>query len=172
MEPRFHIPAGDGVQKPRRPVAEAVPHLALVERFGAALAVRVRRQVLLERLPEGRHAATFGPLLSGVLAPGDASQQLLGEAARFLRCEMAAAANGDAPVARPPAATPGAVVDDERLGPGGLDAHPEADEPVVPGDPGLVGGLEGFDRPLGQGQLDLGGPFSGGGVHDASRFGR
>ena len=33
-----------------------------------------------------------------------------------------------------------AVVDDERLGPGGLDAHPEADKPVVPGDPGLVGG--------------------------------
>ena len=32
--------------------------------------------------------------------------------------------------------------------------------------------LEVFDRPFGQRQLDSGGPFSGAGVHDASRFGR
>ena len=137
-----------------------------------ALAVGVRRQVFLERLPEVRHAAAVGPLLRGVLAPGDTSQQLLGEATRVLRGQVAAAADGDAPVGRLPPPSSDAVVDDERLRTRGLDADPEADEPGVPGDPGLVGGLEGFDRALGQGQLDSGGPFAGGGAHDASRFGR
>ena len=142
MEARFHVPARDRVQGPRQPVAEAVAHLALVERLGCGLAVGVRRQVLRERLPEGRHAAAVGPFLRGVLAPGDAPQQLLGQAARLLGGEMAAAADGDAAVPRLPAAAPGAVVDDERLRARGLDTHPEADEAIVPGDPGLVGGLE------------------------------
>ena len=56
--------------------------------------------------------------------------------------QVVAAADGDAAVPRSPSAASGAVVDDERLRPGGLDAHPEAAQPVVPGDPGLVGGLE------------------------------
>ena len=96
---RVIVSRGRDSQSPRQ-----YPHLPAIERFGAALAVGVRRQVLLERLPEVRHAATLGPLLSGILAPGDASQQLLGEAARLLGGQMAAAADGDAPVARLPAA--------------------------------------------------------------------
>ena len=172
MEARLHLPPRDRVQGPRQPVAEAVAHLAPVERFGAALAVGVRRQVLLERLPEGRHATTLGPLLSGILAPGDASQQLPGEAARLLGCQAVASPDGDAAVPRSASTASGAVVDNERLRPRGLDAHPEADEPVVPGDPGLVGGLESLDRALGQGQLDSGDPLLRSDFHDALRVGR
>ena len=171
MESRLHVPAGDGVEGPRQPVAEAVAHLALVERLGARLPVRVRGQVLRERLPQRGHAPAVGPLLRGVLAAGDAAQQLLGEAAGLLGGQPAAAADGDAPVPRLPAPAPDAVVEDERLGPRGLDADPEADEPVVPGDPGLVGRLERLDRSFGEAELDLCGPFAVGGVHDASSFG-
>ena len=63
MEARFHLPPRDRVQGPRQPVAEAVAHLALVERLGGPLAVGVHRQVLLERLPEGcQETRTFAQL--------------------------------------------------------------------------------------------------------------
>ena len=71
----------------------------------------------------------------------------------------------DALVGRLPAAVAGPVVDDEGLGPRGLDADAEARELVVPGDPGLLGRLEGVDGPLGERPAHLCGAFSGAGVH-------
>ena len=171
MEARLHLPARDRVQGPRQPVAEAVAHLAAIQRFGASLAVGVHRQVLLERLDKGRNATIGGPFPSGVDTPGDASQQLLGATARLVGRNEAVTADDDAPVGRLPSAASDAVVDDERLRTRGLDAHPEPDEPVVPRDPGRVGGLEIFDRALGQGQLDFGDPLLRSGFHDALRVG-
>ena len=69
----------------------------------------------------------------------------------FLRASVGGEASDDDPlVGRLAPDVAGAAVDDEGLGAGGLDTAPEPGEPVVPGDPGLVGGLEGRDGPLGQ----------------------
>ena len=142
MEARLHLPARDRVQGPRQPVAEAVAHLAPVERFGAALAVGVRRQVLRRTPPGGSACRDSRPAPARdprpgrrvPAAPGRDGAPPRGRGGRSGRWRRAGCA--------PPAAASGAVVDDERLRAGGLDAHPEAAQPVVPGDPGLVGGLE------------------------------
>ena len=160
VEPRFHVPAGDGVERPRQPVAEAVADLAPVEPEGVRFAVRVGRQELRERLAQQRHPTCGIPLRRGVVPHRDAAQHLLRDAPRPVGRHRTVAPDHHPPVGRPPPAGPRPVVDDERLGPAGLDPHAEARQPVVPGDPGAGAGLEGLDGPLGEGQLDPGDALS------------
>ena len=155
MEPRLHVPAGDGVERPRQPVAEAVADLAAVEPEGVRFAVRVGRQELRERLPQQRHPARGGALRRGVVPHRDPAQDLLRDPPRPVGRHRAVASDHHPPVGRPPPAGSRPVVDDERLGSAGLDPHAEPGQPVVPGDPGAGAGFEGLDGPLGEGQLHL-----------------
>ena len=160
VEPRFHVPAGDGVERARQPVAEAVADLAPVQPEGGRFAVRVGGQELRERLPQQRHPARGVALRRGVVAHRDPAQHLLRNPPGPVGRHGAVASDHHAPVGRPPATGSRPVVDDERLGPAGLHPHAEAGQPVVPGDPGAGAGLQGFDGPLGEGQLDPGDALS------------
>ena len=104
---------------------------------------------------------------AGVSAPGGLAQGLLGHAPCLIRGDASEASEGDALVGGLASAFSRAVVDDEGLGPRGLDPDSEAREPVVPGDEGAVGGFKGLDGAFGQGGLDPGGAFCGGGIHGA-----
>ena len=97
----------------------------------------------------------------GIAAARDLAQDLVGLAPDLLHRYPAVTADDDALVGRPAAAVAGAVVDEESLDAGGLDADAEADELVVPCGPGPVGGPEGLDGSLGQAQLDPRDTFSG-----------
>ena len=165
VEPRFHVPAGDGVERPRQPVAEAVADLAAVEPQGVRFAARVGRQELRERLPQQRHPARGVALRRGVVPHGDPAQDLLRNPPGLVRRHRAVAPDHHAPVGRPPPAASRPVVDDERLGSAGLDPHAEAGQPVVPGDPGAGAGFQGLDGSLGQGQLDPRDALSGRSIH-------
>ena len=156
VEPGFHVPARDGVERPREPVAEAVPDLAPVQPERGGLAVRVGAHVLRERLPQERHLTRGAAFRRGVVPHRDPAQHLVRHPSRPVRRHRAVASDHHAPVGRPPPALSRPVVDDERLDSAGLDPDAEAGQPVVPGDPGPGAGFKGLDGPLGEGQLDPG----------------
>ena len=152
VEPVFDILAGDGVERPRQPVVETEPDDLAVEKNGPGRAIGIGSHVVLEGVRQERHGPGAGTVPGRVGPAGDRAEHLLGHLPRPFRRDLAVAAQDDALVGRFPAAA-GAVADDEGLDAGGLHAHPEAGEPVVPGDPGLVARFEGIDGALGQGQL-------------------
>ena len=132
-----------------------------VDRDRAGLSLGTGGEELLEGLAQGGHGARLRALCGGVLAGGDAHEHLLGHTPGPVGAGPFAAAEDDAPVGGlAPAA--GAVVEDEGLGSRRQDADAEADEPVVPCDVGLFGGLEGVDGlPGGDRPLDARGVLSG-----------
>ena len=50
MEPRFHVPAGDGIERPGEQVAKELPHVAVGQHFGTRLFVIAGRHVAFEGL--------------------------------------------------------------------------------------------------------------------------
>ena len=153
VEPVLHVLPGDGVERALDPVAEIDPQVLAVEPDGIGRPVRIGRHVGLEGLGQCRHAARLRPHAGGVLAPGDPPEQILRLLPRLVGGHPAEASDDDALVGRTAPAAAGAVVDDEGLGARGLDAAAEADQLVVPCDPGLAGGLQGIDVALGEGEL-------------------
>ena len=145
VEPVLDIPASDGVERPRQPVVETEPNDLAVELDGPGRAIGVGRHVVLEGIRQEGHGPGAGTLPGRVAAAGDRAEHLLGHLARPFRRDLAVAAQDDALVGRFPAAA-GAVADDEGLDARGLDAYPEAGQPVVPGDPGPVARLRGRRR--------------------------
>ena len=113
------------------------------------------------------HSARLGALARRVLAAGRLDQYLSRHAPSLNGRYVAVTAEHDTPVGRLSAAIAGAVVDDEGLQPGGLHPDAEPGQPVVPGDPGLVGGLQRLDGAAGQGQLVQGEAFAGWSGHSA-----
>ena len=160
MKPRLHVPAGDGVERPGEPVAEAAPHVAAIQHHGARLTLGAGRHVVFEGFFEPRHVARLGAFFGGVLAPGDAPEQVLSQTPRLVGGDASVAPDDDALVGRLAPAVAGAVVDDEGLGARRLDAETVPGELVVPGDPGLLGRLQGLDGALGQGRPDFCNSFS------------
>ena len=77
----------------------------------------------------------------------------------------AVAAKNDALVGRLSSAVSSAVVDDVGFEAGGLHSDAEPGQGVIPGDPGLGGGLQRLDSAFGQGQLVQRDTFSGGFRH-------
>ena len=161
VEPGLHVAAGDAVERPGEPVAEAAPHVAAVEDFRRRLPLRAGLHVIFECLFERRHAARLGALFRRVLPSGDTSQQILCLPPRLVGCDASVAPDDHALVGRLAPAVAGAVIDDEGLGAGRLDAAPEPGQLVVPRDPGLFGGLQRLDGALGQGEPDLGDALAG-----------
>ena len=98
--------------------------------------------------------------VDGAVGGGDAAQQFLRQPPRPLRRDPAVAAHDDALGGCLAPTVPGAVVDDEGLGAGGLDADAEAGEPVVPCDPALVRGFECVGIALVERDLDVGGSLA------------
>ena len=105
------------------------------------------------RAPPARSSA-------GIVAASDLAENLLGQAPRLIGGNFPVTTDDDALVGRLPSTIACPVIDDEGLGARGMHADAESREPVVPCDPGLVGGLEGLDRSLGKRQLGLGDAFS------------
>ena len=161
VEPPLDVPPGNGVERTVVPAVEIDPHVLAVALNRPCLAIGVGGHVVLERFSEGRHSPRFCAFGGGVVPSGDAAEQFLGHAPRFVGGDASVASEGDALVGRLAPAVSGAVVDDEGPGARGLDADAEAGELVVPCDPGFLGGLEGLDGSLGQGQLDPGDAFCG-----------
>ena len=120
-----------------------------------------RVDIVVARLAERGQGARFRPLARRILAAGDTPEQFLRLAPCLLGGDAAVASDDHAFVGRLAPAIASAVVDDEGLGAGGLDAAAEPDQLVVPCDPGLVGRLERVDGALGERELDLGDAFSG-----------
>ena len=165
VEARLHLPARDGVERLRQPVVEAVAHQGAVEPRGLLLAVRVGRQVLRKGLRERRDPERGGPRLDRTVSSGDAVQQFPRPPPRVIGRHRVSPADDDAPVAGSAAAAPGAVVDDEGLGPGGVDLDSESGDLVVPRDPGPRLGHQGLDPPPGQSHFDLGDALTSGARH-------
>ena len=161
VEPNLDIPAGNGVESAREPVAQVAVRLVAVELVGPLRTIGIDRHVLFEGLAEGGHRARFGALIGGVGAAGDLAEQVLGQLPGLLDGDLAVAAYHDSLVGGLPPAVAGAVVDEEDLGPRWLDANAEAGQLVVPGDPGLVAWLERLDGPLGECRAHPGDTFSG-----------
>ena len=161
VEPNLDVPAGNGVESAREPVAQVAVRLVAVELVGPFRTIGIDRHVLFEGIAEGGHGARPGALIGGIGAAGDLAQQVLSQLPRLFDGDLAIAADHDPLVGGLPPAVAGAVVDEEDLGPRWLDANAEAGQLVVPGDPGLVARLERLDGPLGKRRAHPGDAFSG-----------
>ncbi len=160
VEAGLDITPRDGVQGTGEPVAEVAVGLVAIELVGARRPVGIGRHVVLEGVPDRRHAARRGPLCRRIAAAGDFAEVVLRHPSRLVGSNLAVAAKHDALVCGFPAAVAGTVIDDEGLGARGVDPDSESGELVVPGNPRLVGRLEGFDGALGQRRTHLRGAFS------------
>ena len=89
----LHVLAGDGVERTLEPVGEVDPQVLSVEPDGIYRAAGIRRHVDLEGPGQGRDASCIGPLPGGVLPPGDASEQVLGQAPRPVGSDAAVASD-------------------------------------------------------------------------------
>ena len=168
VEAGFDITASYGVKGTAEPVAEIALDEVAIALVGGWRPAGIGRQEFIECLPQGRHAAGLGTLVRRVAAAGDVAQYLMGHAPRPIGRYPVAAPEHDAFVGGLPAAVAGAVVDDVGFAARGINADSEASKLVVPGDPGLAGGLEGVDGSLGDGDLDPGDALSGGIDHGGS----
>ncbi len=158
-EAALDVAAGDGIKRAGEPVAEIEASVAAISPVGAGRAAVARDDVVLAGLAQCRQGTRVGALARGVVACGDDPQKLLGQAPCPVRGDPSDAADDDALVGRLAPAVAGAVVDKEGLRTRGMDAHTEAGKLVVPGDPGLVFGLESVYGALGQ--CELGNAFCG-----------
>ena len=141
----FDIASGDGVDRAGAPVAKIEAGIAAIGTLGLRRPVMARIDIVVARLAQRGQGARLGALARRILAAGDAPEQFLRLAPGLFGGDSAKASDDDPLVGRLAAAVARAVVDDEGLGAGGLDAAAEADQFVVPCDPGLVGGLECVD---------------------------
>ena len=132
VEPVLDILPGDGIQRTLQPVGEVDPQVLVVEPHRVGRPVGVGRHVALEGLGQRRNAARLGTLAGGVVAPCDPPQQVLGHAPGLVGRDASKASDDDPLIRRLAPAVAGAVVDDEGLGTGGLDADAEAGELAAP----------------------------------------
>lgn len=140
--------------------------LAVVQVFGSSSQCRFLRGAPFRRsaipgAPRRGHDTRCDALVEGIGAAGGLAEDDARKPPRLVGRGLAVLADHDPLVGRLPAAVAGAVVDDEGLGATGTDAHAEAGQLVVPGDPGLVGRLERIDDPLGERGAQPGRPLSG-----------
>ena len=165
VEPVLDILAGDTVEGALPPVREIDPKVLAVEPDGVGRTVGIGRHVVFERPHQGRHAACLGTLAGRIFPPGNPPEHVLGSTPSLVGGDAWVASDDDTLVGCVAPTVAGAVVDDERLGAGGLDANAEAWNLVVPCEPGLLGGFERLDGTLCEREPDLGGTFSGGRIH-------
>ena len=135
VETGLDVPAANGVERPREPVAEMEPDCCTVIAVGPRRPVGVDRDIVLEGLFEDRHGARFGARFRWIATTGDIAEHPVRHPARLLGRYPAVASEDDPLVGRLPAAAVGAVVDEIGFKAGRLHAHAEADELVVPGEP-------------------------------------
>ena len=165
VEPGLDVRAPDGVERAGEPVAQIPVGLVAVELVGPLRAVGVRRHVLFEHVAERGHPPGLGAVFRRVAPAGDLAEELLRPPPRLVGGDRAEAADHDPLVGCLPAAVAAPVVDDEGLGPRGVNADAETRELCVPGDPGLLRRLEGLDGPLREVRAHPRGALSGAGVH-------
>ena len=170
VEAGLDVAPGDRIKRTRSPVTQievGIAAVGLLRRIGPPAA---GLDVVVAGLAQRRQRSGGGALAGGVLAAGHPPEQFLSAAPGLVGGDAAVASDDDPLVGRIAPAFAGAVIDDERLGAGGLHAASEPDEPVVPCDPRLVGGLQRVDGAFGEGQLHLGDPFCGVLIHGAIVF--
>ena len=144
VEAALDVPAGDGVEGLSEPVAEIAARVAAIGPVGACRAAAAGDDVVLAGVTQRGQGARAG----GIVARGDAAQQFLGQAPCLVRGELPDTADDDALVGGLAPAVAGAVINKEGLRARGVHAHAEAGKLVVPGNPGLVVGLERVDGAL------------------------
>ena len=154
VETVLHVAACDDVERPAEPVCERPLEAIAVVLVGARLPLGIGLHVLLEGLPEKRHAPAPGAIRRRVLADCDHAEQPVGLATRLLGRHPVAASDDEALVGRGSASRTGSVVDDVGLDTGGVDLDAEACELVVPRDPRFLGRLEAVDGALCDCELD------------------
>ena len=116
---------GDGVEGAGEPFSEVAVGLVAVELVGPPGPVGISRHVVLEGVPERGHGAQLGALLRGFVAARDLAEDFLRQPARLVGGDVPVPADDDALVWGLPSAVPGAVVDDEGLGAGGITRTPK-----------------------------------------------
>ena len=146
VETAFHVPAGDGIEWTRLPVAETSLEPATINLVGALGPVGIACHVRLKGLLQHGHARRRGAPARRV--GGGLVQNLPRQTARPAGRYLAMVAQDDTLVRGFSAAISGAVVDDEGFGPGGMHPDSKARELIIPGEPGFVPGLQRLDRVL------------------------
>ena len=100
VEPHLDIPAGNGVESAREPVAQVTVRLVAVELVGPFRTVGIDRHVLFEGLAEGGHRARLGAFVCGVGAAGDLAEQVLRQLPGLLDGDLAVVTDRDPLVGR------------------------------------------------------------------------
>ena len=101
-------------------VVEVLVQGAAVVGDGALPAPGAGDEIVLEGLARDGNGTAAGALGEGNLAKGDAVEGFLGAAASMVGCDRALVPDHEPAVGRPPSAVAGAVVDEVRAQPGGL----------------------------------------------------
>ncbi|MDE0031201.1 MAG: hypothetical protein OXU42_17590 [Deltaproteobacteria bacterium] len=127
----LHVAAGYCVERTGEPVAEIQSRISAVALLGAGSAAVVQSDVVLAGLAQCRQRARLGALARRVITCSDAPQEFLSQVPRLVQSDSPRTTHDDALVGRLAPAVANAVVYEEGLGTGGVDAHAKAREIAV-----------------------------------------
>ena len=94
VEPGLDVPAANGIERPREPVAEMEPDCCTVVFVGPHRPVGVDRHIVLEGLFEDRHGARFGAIFRRIATASDIAEHPVRHTARLLGRYPAVASPG------------------------------------------------------------------------------